>query len=79
VDALKDSIQKGVRSATLEVRVGNLAAQKLYRGFGFRVVGNRYHYYKDNNEDALIMTVDGLNELTIKWLEEGEWQSPPGN
>jgi len=38
---------------TLEVRVSNEAAQRLYRRFGFETVGLRRHYYRD--EDALIM------------------------
>ncbi len=47
----------GARLATLEVRASNHAAQALYRGFGFQVVGRRPKYYTDNREDALIMTV----------------------
>ena len=38
---------------TLEVRVSNDAAQKLYDRFGFQPVGRRRNYYKD--EDALVM------------------------
>ncbi len=43
--------------ATLEVRASNLAAQALYQKFGFVEVGRRFRYYQDNQEDALIMTV----------------------
>ena len=39
----------------LEVRVSNLAAQKLYGKYGFKVVGTRKKYYQDNDEDAYIM------------------------
>lgn len=46
---------EGIRSLTLEVRVGNLPAIRLYESFGFKVEGRRKHYYADNNEDALIM------------------------
>ena len=74
VDVLKESIKKGIRQATLEVRASNLIAQKLYHRFGFRVVGSRPRYYKDNDEDALIMTVNGLDDQTFKWLESGGWQ-----
>ncbi|MCS6997720.1 MAG: GNAT family N-acetyltransferase, partial [Casimicrobiaceae bacterium] len=42
-------------SATLEVRVNNLAAQSLYRKFGFVEVGRRKRFYRDG-EDALLMT-----------------------
>ena len=40
---------------TLEVRVSNDAAIKMYEGFGFRSAGLRRGYYHDNREDALIM------------------------
>lgn len=46
---------------TLEVREGNLAAQNLYRKYGFSVSGKRPRYYQDNHENALLMTVDGVN------------------
>ncbi|HHX63002.1 MAG TPA: ribosomal protein S18-alanine N-acetyltransferase [Epulopiscium sp.] len=40
---------------TLEVRVGNIAAIKLYESFGFVSVGERKNYYQYPNEDATIM------------------------
>ncbi|MDD4600336.1 Ribosomal-protein-alanine acetyltransferase [bioreactor metagenome] len=46
---------RGTIRMTLEVRVSNTAAQKLYKGFGFTVCGLRRGYYTDNQEDALIM------------------------
>jgi len=45
----------GVRHLTLEVRVGNTAAQALYRRFGFAPVGVRKNYYAETGEDAIIM------------------------
>lgn len=54
------AIQVGARRATLEVRVSNVAAQSLYRKYGFREEGVRRRYYSDNNEDALIMWSDRL-------------------
>ena len=48
------------REATLEVRLSNLAARRLYEKYGFRPVGVRPRYYSDNNEDALIMTTESL-------------------
>ncbi|GAB4242172.1 MAG: ribosomal protein S18-alanine N-acetyltransferase [Thermoleophilia bacterium] len=41
---------------TLEVRVSNQSAIRLYRRRGFRSVGRRPGYYRDANEDAMIMT-----------------------
>ena len=40
---------------TLEVRVSNSEAIRMYESFGFRSAGVRRSYYHDNNEDALIM------------------------
>ena len=40
---------------TLEVRVSNQPAIRMYEGFGFRSAGKRRGYYHDNKEDALIM------------------------
>jgi [ribosomal protein S18]-alanine N-acetyltransferase len=40
---------------TLEVRISNTEAIKMYESFGFRSAGIRRRYYHDNNEDALIM------------------------
>lgn len=42
---------------TLEVRAGNVPAQRLYAKCGLQVVGRRKRYYRDNGEDALIMTL----------------------
>ena len=49
-----------MQSAFLEVRVGNEAAQEMYRRFGFQVTGRRPKYYRDNDEDAILMTLEPL-------------------
>ena len=46
------------RGYTLEVRVSNQAAIKLYERLGFKSRGIRRGYYTDNHEDALIMWKD---------------------
>ncbi len=43
------------RGHTLEVRVSNSPAIGLYKSFGFIPTGVRPRYFRDNNEDALIM------------------------
>jgi len=53
-------------AATLEVRISNVAARRLYGEFGFRPVGVRPRYYSDNNEDALIMTTDPLDSAAMR-------------
>lgn len=40
---------------SLEVRVSNESAIKLYEKFGFKNVGIRKNYYQDNFEDAYLM------------------------
>jgi ribosomal-protein-alanine N-acetyltransferase len=52
----------GRRGYTLEVRVSNDAAIKLYESLGFRSRGIRRGYYTDNREDALIMWRDPVQE-----------------
>lgn len=46
------------RGYTLEVRVSNEAAIRLYERLGFEARGVRRGYYTDNREDALIMWRD---------------------
>jgi ribosomal-protein-alanine N-acetyltransferase len=60
------SEEVGAEWLTLEVRVSNLGAQKLYEKFGFRRAGIRRHYYSDNNEDALIMWTDRLRDASVR-------------
>jgi ribosomal-protein-alanine N-acetyltransferase len=43
----------GAKHLTLEVRVSNEGARRLYQRFGFAPVGVRKDYYRD--EDALVM------------------------
>lgn len=57
VALLQRAVERGAASATLEVRASNHAAQWLYRKYGFEDVGRRKEYYRDNKEDALLMTV----------------------
>lgn len=60
--ALERAVRQGADFATLEVRVSNQAAIDLYHRFGFHVVGRRAKYYRDNDEDALLMTLTGLRD-----------------
>jgi len=60
------AIDAGAHEATLEVRLSNLAARRLYEKFGFRPVGLRPCYYSDNGEDALIMTTDQLRDPPMR-------------
>jgi [ribosomal protein S18]-alanine N-acetyltransferase len=53
VALVEEALAAGSSHLTLEVRVSNETAQRLYHRFGFETVGLRRHYYRD--EDALIM------------------------
>lgn len=63
VHALLAARDEGVIRAFLEVRERNEAAQNLYRSLGFVEDGRRKEYYKDTREDAILMSVDGLDHL----------------
>lgn len=40
----------------LEVRESNLAAQNLYKSFGFNISGKRKRYYREPDEDAIVLS-----------------------
>jgi ribosomal-protein-alanine N-acetyltransferase len=69
-ETLRRSIQRGAILATLEVRENNRISQKMYVKFGFSIVGRRIHYYKDNNEDAVLMTLDKMGPRYLAWLNQ---------
>jgi [ribosomal protein S18]-alanine N-acetyltransferase len=60
------AIDRSAHEATLEVRLSNLGARRLYEKYGFRPVGLRPRYYSDDNEDALIMTTEPLAEPRMR-------------
>ena len=60
------AVDRGAHEATLEVRLSNLAARRLYEKYGFRPVGLRPRYYSDDNEDALIMTTEPLGDPRMR-------------
>ena len=68
-EALKAAVERGMLQATLEVRASNTYAQQLYNRFGFEIVGRRQRYYRDNNEDALIMTIQNLDQAYLEWMD----------
>lgn len=59
-DMLMDALEKRADELemigiTLEVRISNYSAQKLYTKHGYKPEGFRKKYYSDTNEDAIIM------------------------
>jgi ribosomal-protein-alanine N-acetyltransferase len=49
------AVARGATGITLEVRMSNEPAKRLYRKFGFAPAGVRKNYYPEVNEDALVM------------------------
>jgi ribosomal-protein-alanine N-acetyltransferase len=56
-----ESLRRGARNLTLEVRVSNEPAQGMYRQFGFKPAGIRKGYYQETNEDALVMWAEDID------------------
>jgi ribosomal-protein-alanine N-acetyltransferase len=64
----------GAKNLTLEVRVGNVGAQAMYRNFGFAPVGMRPKYY-EGVDDAIVMWANGIDSVAyrdrLRDIEEG--------
>ena len=63
IGALEAAIEYGSKVMTLEARVSNFIAQRLYEKYEFRTAGIRKGYYSDNREDAVIMTTSPIHSL----------------
>jgi ribosomal-protein-alanine N-acetyltransferase len=56
---------------TLEARVSNFIAHRLYQKYTFKSVGIRKAYYSDNREDAVIMTTSPIDTSEYDKLFDG--------
>ncbi len=65
VRMLGQARKAGARASTLEVRASNVAAVALYQRLGFVEVGVRRGYYRDNGEDARLLTLHGLDDGAV--------------
>nr|MBN1229048.1 ribosomal protein S18-alanine N-acetyltransferase [Anaerolineae bacterium] len=65
---VQQAIRQGAAMVTLEVRVSNHVAQNLYRKYGFEISGVRKGYYRDNGENAYLMTVTPLDQAYRRQL-----------
>lgn len=54
-ELLKNANENGITCSTLEVRVGNVAAIRMYEKLGYKLSAVRKQYYPDNREDAIVM------------------------
>lgn len=77
---LGEARRVGAQAATLEVRVANRGAQRLYAHFGFAPVGVRPGYYAETGEDALIMWLHELQgpEMDARLAAQAARVSEPG-
>ena len=66
IRTLQSMMNEGALTSVLEVRESNSAAQEMYRKFGFEESGRRPRYYRDNNEDAILMTLYKLEGLKVE-------------
>jgi [ribosomal protein S18]-alanine N-acetyltransferase len=80
VAVLRAAIEAGAPAATLEVRTGNLGAQRLYEAFGFVGIGVRSGYYAETGEDALIMWARDLQSpaFAARLAEQERRATEPG-
>jgi ribosomal-protein-alanine N-acetyltransferase len=53
--AVKTSKGQGLERLFLEVRSKNIPAIRLYTAYGFKEIGTRKNYYKDPQDDAIVM------------------------
>ncbi|MCI5724704.1 ribosomal protein S18-alanine N-acetyltransferase [Fusobacterium sp.] len=56
---IKEKVKKDI---FLEVRESNIAAINFYKKNRFNQISIRKNYYKDNNENAIIMKLEVINE-----------------
>jgi ribosomal-protein-alanine N-acetyltransferase len=61
LEQARAALHMGGNAISLEVRVTNWRAQRLYARFGFHPVGIRRNYYAELHEDALIMWTDDIS------------------
>ncbi len=61
IGSVRAAMERGSTVLTLEARVSNFIAQRLYEKYGFKEVGVRKNYYSDNREDAVIMTTSPIH------------------
>jgi [ribosomal protein S18]-alanine N-acetyltransferase len=68
IGSLRAALEYGSSVMTLEARVSNFVAQRLYEKYGFRSAGIRKGYYSDNREDAVIMTTSPIHSQEFQQM-----------
>lgn len=57
-----EAVRRGAIWLTLEVRVSNRVAQRLYEKYGMSIQATRKRYYSDDGEDAYVMWSQSLRD-----------------
>lgn len=68
IGTVRASLEYGSTVVTLETRISNFVAQRLYEKYGFKTAGIRKGYYSDNREDAIIMTTSPIHTVEYQKL-----------
>ena len=68
IGSLRAALEYGSSVVTLEARVSNFTAHRLYEKYGFKSAGVRKGYYADNREDAVIMTTSPIHSEAYREL-----------
>ena len=66
IAAIETARLAGLEVVTLECRVSNAGALRLYEKYGFRRVDIRPRYYSDDNEDAYVLSVSDIGTASYE-------------
>jgi ribosomal-protein-alanine N-acetyltransferase len=70
-EMIRIGILKGMEKVWLEVRTSNPGARSLYEKLGFVAVGRRPRYYRDTHEDAIVMSLNLLENISLRQEPKG--------
>lgn len=71
ITLIKKAIKRKIKWMTLEVRESNKVAQHLYAKYQFKLIGVHKGYYLDNNENAIIMWSENLQDTNfLSWFRQ---------
>lgn len=73
IHLIEKAIRHNATLITLEVRSSNYIARHLYKKYQLTITGKRRRYYRNNNEDAYIMTVEDVQSAAYRAFLEAQW------
>ena len=80
VHLVEKALTVGATRLTLEYRLGNEAAARLYSKYGFHVEGLRRGYYQDSGEDAVVANLRGIDseefQERFRYLKQQLYDAP---